>query len=153
MTPLLTVAAIGLFLAAAATDVAGRRIPNRIVACLAAVGLLRLAALILTGPALGAVWATAALDLGVAVAVFALGAAVFHLNLLGGGDVKLLAAGALWLGAGAVWPFLMVTALAGGALAVAYLALAAAGRAETGRGLPYGVAIAAGGVFATLAMA
>ena len=58
---------------------------------------------------------TAALDLAAALAVFALGALAFHFGLLGGGDVKLLAAGALWLGAAALGPYLMVTVLAGGA--------------------------------------
>jgi prepilin peptidase CpaA len=153
MTLVLTTAAIALFLTAAITDVAGRRIPNRIVTCLAAVGIVRLVALLAAAPALGAAWTSAAVDLGVALAVFGAGAAVFHLNLLGGGDVKLLAAGALWLGAASLWPFLVVTAVAGGVLALAYIALSAAGRAEARAGLPYGVAIATGGIFATLAAA
>jgi prepilin peptidase CpaA len=155
MSPLLATAAIGLFLAAAATDVARRRIPNPLVAALAVIGLLRLAFTVSAAPAFGAAAALAAADLGVAIAVFTVGAAIFHFNLLGGGDVKLLAAGALFLGAGGLWPFLVVTAAAGGVLALGYLAFAVIrSRAGAARpSLPYGVAIAAGGVFATLALA
>ena len=61
-------------------------------------------------------------DLLVTVAVFAAGALAFHLGALGGGDVKLMAAGALWTGAGLADEFLMITLMAGGVLALAYLA-------------------------------
>ena len=50
-----------------------------------------------------------------------LGFALFAAGAFGGGDAKLMAAAALWLG----WPqelqFLVFTALAGGVLAVVYL--------------------------------
>src|SRR6476646_4841339 len=42
------------------------------------------------------------------------GAAMFHFRLMGGGDVKLLAAVALWLGLGQLAPFLFAVALIGG---------------------------------------
>ena len=56
------------------------------------------------------------------------------------------------MGAGSALPFLAGTAVAGGALA---LGLAVVARSSWGRGrarpsLPYGVAIAAGGVLGTL---
>ena len=73
----------------------------------------------------------------------------FRLGILGGGDVKLLAAAALWLGAAALMPFLMATALAGGLLAVAFLAWALVRRDRGRVALPYGIAIAAGGVAMT----
>ena len=69
--------------------------------------------------------------------------------LLGGGDVKLLAAGALWLGAAALGPFLLATVLAGGVLAVAFLLAGLLRRRAAGAAaasLPYGIAIAAGGI-------
>lgn len=145
----LSILAIGLFAAAAVTDVAGRRIPNPLPVLLSILGLARIALAWDAGTDPG----VPAVDLAAALTIFAAGAICFHFNLVGGGDVKLLAAGALWLGATAVWPYLMLTALAGGALALVFLARAAALRLFTGRRttptLPYGVAIAAGGILAT----
>jgi prepilin peptidase CpaA len=60
---------------------------------------------------------------------------------MGGGDVKLLASTSVWAGPALVFPLLMVTALAGGLVAVGVLA---ARRRRSP--LPYGVAIAAGGL-------
>jgi prepilin peptidase CpaA len=143
-------AAIAVFVAAAATDLRSRRIPNGLVLALAALGLARIAL---------SVYVTGALpyaDLLVALAVFAAGALTFHLGLLGGGDVKLMAAGALWTGAALTGAFLMTTMLAGGVLAAVYLARGRLSGPRTGERkpstLPYGIAIAAGGVLATRAM-
>jgi prepilin peptidase CpaA len=141
----LSLAALALFLAAAATDARTRRIPNELCLALAAAGLGRIAFELVAG---GAV-VPAAADVGAAAVVFLAGAVAFGAGLLGGGDVKLLAAGTVWVGAAALLPFLMVTALAGGVLAAAFLALAFL-RREGGRvALPYGIAIAAGGIVAT----
>ena len=101
-------------------------------------------------------------DGGVAVAVgiaaLIAGMAMFALGWIGGGDAKLLAASALWIGWPAVLPFVLTTALCGGALAVGLLALrsiwlrplATQGPAwvtrlaTPGAAAPYGVAICAG---------
>ena len=141
-------AAIGLFVWAAISDIATRRIPNRLVALLALVALARLGLELAEGaPAL-----RAAGDLALGLGVFAFGALLFRFGLFGGGDVKLLAAGALWMGAGSALPFLASTALAGGALALGLLLwIGLAGRGARRPTLPYGVAIAAGGVLGTLA--
>ena len=148
MTLALSMMAIGLFVWAALSDVLSRRIPNRLVALLALAALGRLG-LELAG---GAGWMQAAADLALSLAVFGFGALLFRFGLVGGGDVKLLAAGALWIGAGAAWPFLAGTALAGGALALGFvLWLGFARRGAARPSLPYGVAIAAGGVIGTLA--
>ena len=94
---------------------------------------------------------------------FAIGAALlvagmllFGLNLVGGGDVKLLAAAGLWIGYDQLGPFLLYVTIFGGALALLLLAYrrfpatalplptwAARLHAE-GEGMPYGIAIAAG---------
>ena len=85
--------------------------------------------------------------------MFACGALLFRFGLFGGGDAKLLAAGALWIGAGSALPFLAGTALTGGALALGFLVwVGVAGRGRARPSLPYGVAIAAGGVLGTLSM-
>jgi len=87
--------------------------------------------------------------LGVALAVFVVGFALFALGLAGGGDVKLLAATALWAGPAMILPLLVVTGLAGGLVALVALAVVALLRgrkAALGYGIPYGVAIAVGGL-------
>ncbi|MGD0051787.1 MAG: prepilin peptidase [Vulcanimicrobiaceae bacterium] len=138
---------------AVATDLRTRRVPNGLT------GGLALAALPLAF--VGGLSHLAA-SLGVAVAVFALGMLAFGSGLLGGGDVKLLAAAALALGYPLALGFVMYTLISGGALALAWLlvrgrvgeasvrlkaALLGGGRAAIGLGsgrLPYAVAIAAG---------
>ncbi|MBF0334817.1 MAG: pilus assembly protein CpaA, partial [Alphaproteobacteria bacterium] len=79
---------------------------------------------------------------------------------LGGGDVKLMAATALWLGLGLALPFVVAVGLFGGALTLILLTLrhthiqafiqSLAGLPpvlERGAAVPYGVAICAGGLF------
>jgi prepilin peptidase CpaA len=144
----LAIAAIALFATAAVTDSLNRRIPNRVSIALALVGLVRIAAALMAGESA----LTAGLDLAAAVAVFTLAALAFRFGLLGGGDVKLLAAGTLWLGAAALGPYLLTTVLAGGLLAVAFVAgnFALPKSAQRLRpSLPDAVAIAAGGILTT----
>lgn len=143
--------AIGCLLAAAAIDVAARRIPNSLVVALLVLAVLRTALTVRAGGPLP----TPLLDLAGALTVFSLGAIGFRLGILGGGDAKLLAAGAFWVGAGGVALYLVATALVGGMLALVgltRLAVPLLGGATAARAsLPYGVAIAVGGVFATFA--
>ncbi|HTT80071.1 MAG TPA: prepilin peptidase [Stellaceae bacterium] len=103
-------------------------------------------------------WSGALVAIGGALAVFVVGAALFARGYLGGGDVKLLAAAALWAGPAGLLTLLLLTAVLGGVLALFLLMpiggqLAAAARLMLGepplpaaRGLavpvPYGVAIA-----------
>jgi len=136
--------------AAAASDAVRYQIPNGL--CLGVAG-----AFVLYAPALplAAVAAHVATGLG----VLALVAAGFALGLMGGGDAKLLAAVALWLGWRTLLPFLLVMALAGGVLGLALLAARrmAPEPVPPGRwwsrllsrqsGVPYGVAIAAAAFF------
>jgi len=101
------------------------------------------------------------LVIGLGALVAAMG--MFALGWIGGGDAKVFAAAALWLG----WPgtavFLMVTTLAGGALALGLLAIRSDWlRTHTpltvpgwthrlmrdGEAAPYGVAIAIGALAA-----
>jgi prepilin peptidase CpaA len=98
------------------------------------------------------------------IVMFVGGLALFGANLMGGGDVKLLAALGLWAGLQQIMQFLLVTSIAGGLLAVAFasrhwlsrhslshVAGAAAGEQASIRSaaLPYGVAIACGGLYIT----
>ena len=104
-----------------------------------------------------------ALAVTCAIGVFFVGVLAFAAGALGGGDVKLLAAASLFAGSTFLVEFLTVVALAGGAMAVAILAGAQIGPvAPAGEGpssdrttvrtrlrgaLPYGPAIAAGGLW------
>lgn len=94
--------------------------------------------------------------LGCALFVFVVGAVLFSRGLIGGGDVKLLAAAVLWAGAGGTLQLLILTGLFGGALSLFLLtplgmhlsalrgtALGAAGSALGTNSVPYGLAIAA----------
>ncbi|HEX6978903.1 MAG TPA: prepilin peptidase [Alphaproteobacteria bacterium] len=101
-----------LVAAAAAYDAATRRIPNPITAALALAAVVQL---FLSGAPLAEIgW-----HLAVGAAVFAGGAVFFCLRWIGGGDVKLLAATALLAGPGLILPHLLITSLAGGAVALA----------------------------------
>jgi prepilin peptidase CpaA len=65
---------------------------------------------------------------------------------MGGGDVKLAAALALWFSPGSTIKFLVLTSLAGGVLTLGVLAWHRARRREGKPEVPYGVAIAFGGL-------
>jgi prepilin peptidase CpaA len=148
MMHVLSVLAVAIFAAAAASDLACRRIPNGLVLGLAALGLLRVALAASAGAGAGAL----AADAAAAATLFAAGALAFRCGLLGGGDVKLLAAGALWTGTGQLYPYLFITALAGGLLGLCFVVRLRlphpGGEVPARTSLPYGVAIAAGGILA-----
>jgi prepilin peptidase CpaA len=97
--------------------------------------------------------------------LFALGAVLFARHLLGGGDVKLLAAAGLWAGFDQLVLLIFASAVAGGVLAVTQLSPlgrllpARPGSAPVGNDfysrmrqpMPFGVAIALGGVCVAVA--
>ncbi len=151
-----------LLLFAAYRDIATRAIPNRVSVLLTACGLLSRA---LTGPSAVAWSATAGM------LVFLVLLVAHARGALGGGDVKLMAAVACGLSLPELYRFIVLTAVAGAILAAVHLALRRALRglaphrppsggtsgwrrvlaAERWRiarqgPLPYGVAIACGGI-------
>ena len=149
-----------LLLAASWQDVCSMRISNALSA-----GVVVAFALWLTGGlVLGKFPASHVLAMvGCAVAVFAVGALGFAGGILGGGDVKLLAASSLFAGPALLLDFMLITAVAGGLLGLAMLAGAPIGpaaalssggtvRARLRSGLPYGPAIAAGGLWTAYAL-
>lgn len=93
------------------------------------------------------------LSIACAAGLFAVGVAAFAAGILGGGDVKILAAVGLFAGPAQVVDLLLVTALAGGLLGIAVLAgapigpVSTPGEAALRRRLPYGPAIAVGGLW------
>jgi prepilin peptidase CpaA len=93
------------------------------------------------------VWPEVALRLAVAFVTFWVFAAAFAMGAMGGGDVKLIAALALWLPWQAVLVLLFLMSIAGGVLTLAYLIRHKLARREEKLEIPYGVAIAFGGLW------
>ncbi|BDG01203.1 A24 family peptidase [Anaeromyxobacter oryzae] len=150
-----------LLIAAALSDALYRRIPNALGLAVLAAGLA----------SQGVAHGGAGVGAGLAAAVItgALLWVPWQLRMMGGGDLKLAAAAAAWVGTEGLPRFLLATALVGGVLSISValkgargtslapstspLAAALASRFATARrGLtvPYGVAIAAGAAYAVL---
>jgi prepilin peptidase CpaA len=90
-------------------------------------------------------WPGIAQQIGLAAGVFALFAIAFRFGAMGGGDVKMAAALALWLPFGGVVKLLVIMSIAGGVLTVAMLAAHRMAKASGQPEIPYGIAIAIGG--------
>ena len=142
--------AAGALVAAALHDLRSYQIPNRFAAAIALAFLVA---------SLGGSLREAISGLALAVVVLAGGIVLFARHWLGGGDVKLLAATALWVPAPLVAGFALVTSLAGAVLAIALLTplrrqlptppteLVAGTAGALRQPMPFGVAIAVGGLF------
>ncbi len=139
---------------AAFSDALTMTIPNRL-------NLILAGSLIPFGLLLGLSPAEWGLHLGVGALALIVGMALFAVRALGGGDAKLLAASLLWLANGAILPYILFTAVAGGALSLIiilarkYLGLYS-GHApswlrrhlEPKGDIPYGIALCIGGLMA-----
>lgn len=139
---------------AAFSDLFTMTIPNRISAIL-------LAAFILIAPFAGLQLPEIGLHLLAGAVVFGFCFALFAINVMGGGDAKLLTASAVWFGFGEpLFVFLIYVSLLGGALTLAILMLRKQENALLATGLPlpqllftakkipYGIAIGLGGFLA-----
>lgn len=87
-------------------------------------------------------WPDMAIQLGIALGVFALFAAAFHFGMMGGGDVKMIAALALWFPFDKVVTLLVIMSLAGGAITLVMLIEKWLRRRSEQPEVPYGIAIA-----------
>lgn len=131
--------------AAAVEDIVRLRISNVTVLVVMAGAVVSAA---LAGPSF-ALWENAVLF----VAALAIGTLLFSLGMLGGGDIKLFAALALWIDLERSLLLLLSIALVGGVLAIVFICwriLFRRGAPTASRlrlNLPYGVAIAAGALF------
>ncbi len=96
----------------AATDIVERKIPDGVSIAVAAIGVIQ--CVIVRPSSVGLSFAVAA------VVLFGLVFAARH-RVLGGGDIKLIAAVTLLVSPARVGPLLLAIAIAGGALACAYL--------------------------------
>jgi len=91
-------------------------------------------------------WPGIAVQLAAGATVFLLLAGAFYAGMMGGGDVKLAAALALWFPPLGTIKFLILMSVAGGVLTLVVLALHRARKREGRPEIPYGVAIAFGGL-------
>ncbi len=145
----------GLCLLAAVSDVRSFTIPNRLSLAIAAL----YPAYALLHPEID--WLGALI---VATAVLAVGFGLFAFNILGGGDAKLIAAIMLWAGTEYGLAFIVLTALFGGIQSIVFWLthrIRAAGSLRMAlvpnldedflkTSIPYGLAIAGGGLFVML---
>jgi len=142
---------VALVLYGAWSDARALRIPNW-------VSLALLAAFVPAALAAGIGLEATAWHLGAGVLVLVCGFTLFAFGMIGGGDAKLLAAAALWVGWGAgLIYFIVWVALLGGVLSLGvvllrkglglwpdWLVKRAEGLFAPNRAVPYGLAIAAG---------
>lgn len=92
-------------------------------------------------------WPDVAMQLGVALAAFAILAGMFALRMMGGGDVKLLTALALWIKPEWFLELLILMALVGGVLTIVMGAWHVMRRQRDRLAIPYGVAISTAGLW------
>ena len=137
---LLAALAIALVVAAV-TDIRRRTISNWLC------GAVALAAPLFWWASGLPLWPDIAWQLGLAAAVFAVLAGLFALGQMGGGDVKLLTALALWIAPLPFLRLLIVMALVGGLLTLIIGAWKIARRRRNEISVPYGVAIAVAGLW------
>lgn len=133
---LLLALAIALVIAAV-TDFRSRQIANRLNAAIA------LGAPLFWWASGMALWPDVAIQLGLAAATFAALCVLFALRAMGGGDVKLLAALALWIQPQLFLQLILIMALLGGVLTILFGAWHIMRRQRERLAIPYGIAISA----------
>jgi prepilin peptidase CpaA len=142
-----------LLITAAVSDAFSFRIPNWI--SLALIATFPLAAYVT-----GLSWSDIGLCAAVGAAALAIGMFLWTMKWIGGGDAKIFAAAALWMGWPTVVTFAVGTMITGGVLAVALLSMRTPvfrplvlmgpkwviKLGEPGQSVPYGVALSIGGL-------
>lgn len=93
-------------------------------------------------------WPDMAIQLGLAIITFAVCAGLFAMRAMGGGDVKLLAALALWITPAWFLKLILMMSLLGGLLTVILALWHGLRRRRERLAIPYGVAIASAGLWA-----
>lgn len=137
---------------AGAMDLFTMTIPNRI-------SIVLVAGFCVAAAMTGIGWQALASHVGAGFLMLCIGIGMFAMGWLGGGDAKLLAAAALWIGFEHLLGYLLIAGIAGGLLALVILLyrsmlpplwLARQGWAlhlhSARTGIPYGIALAAAGL-------
>ena len=128
-------------LAAAVGDWRTRTIPNWLNAAIA------LGAIPFWWASGLSLWPDVAMQVGVALGVLFVFFLAFQMGQMGGGDVKMLFAIALWLPPMAVFQLIVIMAIAGGVLTVAMLIPHRLLKSTENPEIPYGIAIAFAGLW------
>lgn len=131
-----------LMIVAAISDLRSRSISNRLNLGMA---VLAVPFWIATGLS---IWPDVPMQLGAAFAVFLVFVGLFAVGAMGGGDVKMIGAVMLWIPLPLFLPTLTVMAIAGGLLSAIMLVQSKIRPSDKAIEVPYGVAIAAAGLWA-----
>lgn len=131
-----------MLIAAAVWDLRERIIPNRLNLAIALTAPL---AWIVGGLEL---WPDIALQIALAALLFGAFVALFMIGGIGGGDVKLVGALALWIPPSLLLPTMILMSIAGGGVAVGVIVWRAIRRGQASAEVPYGVAISLAGLWA-----
>ncbi|HKX88553.1 MAG TPA: prepilin peptidase [Sphingopyxis sp.] len=131
-----------MMIAAAISDIRSRTISNGLNAAMA---VLAIPFWIAGGLAL---WPDVPLQFGAAFAVFLVFAGLFAIGAMGGGDVKMIGAVMLWIPLPLILPALTIMAVGGGILSAVMLIHMKLRPSDKPVEVPYGVAIAAAGLWA-----
>ncbi|ODT07385.1 MAG: peptidase [Mesorhizobium sp. SCN 65-20] len=138
---------------AAVSDVMSMTIANR-------VPLLLLGVFVVVAPLTGMAWAEIGMHLAAGALMLTITFAMFAIGGMGGGDAKLIAATAVWMGLGfPLMQYLLVSASIGGTLTLAILAFRSSALSHVvgqniflknfthhAGGVPYGIALGIGGL-------
>jgi prepilin peptidase CpaA len=154
LTLMLLASLPALVIVAGLKDLTSMTIPNWI-------SLILIGAFFPTALAVGLPLSTVAAHVGIALLALFVGAGMFALRWIGGGDAKLMAASCLWLGVTGSGYFLLWTGIAGGVFCLALIFARFHARPylsgapgwvshlmEPRGDIPYGVAIAVGALLA-----
>lgn len=138
---------------AGSMDLLTMTIPNR-------VSLAMIAGFLLTLPFAGLGWAGLAGHVGAGMLMLVIGIGMFAMGWLGGGDAKLLAAAALWIGLDRLFEYVLLVSICGGMLVMAILFYRgltpplwlhkhdwAMRLHKKSGGIPYGIALAMAGLW------
>ena len=137
---LLAALAVALLIAAF-TDLRSRRIDNWLT------GAIAIAAPAYWLAAGLSIWPDIAIQFGIALATFAVLSILFALKAMGGGDVKLLTALALWIAPIPYLNLLIIMAIVGGLLTLFFGGWHFIRRERDKIAIPYGVAISTAGLW------
>jgi prepilin peptidase CpaA len=137
---LLAALAIALLIAGF-TDLRSRRIGNWLT------GSIALCAPLFWWASGMPLWPEVAAQIGVAVGAFAVLAALFAMGAMGGGDVKLLTALALWIEPAWFLNLVLIMALLGGVLTIVFASVHMIRGRKDRLAIPYGLAIATAGLW------
>lgn len=137
----------------AVSDIMSMTIANR-------VPLLLIGVFLVVAPLTGMAWADIGMHLAAGGVLLAITFAMFALGGMGGGDAKLIAASAVWMGFGMpLMQYLLTSAVLGGMLTLAILTFRSSALShitsqnmflrnfsKDAGGVPYGIALGAGGL-------